>query len=1090
MARPRVSARFVPNRSLEGRTLAVTIAGHLPDGALGIAIYELDRWEEGGRTVVEGHGSNDLLAEFTGTWQQQEKRFSCTGERIIGDKRRDPCVKVQLPGSDQVYELPIVSEKGELEGDSFELGLVLLRGGKELFHSHSPAFVRISGTKPAGAYELKVHWEKPEHHDKSPDPLRIGNGKTWTLGFLGEVVVARYQKGSKVRLGLLVTKKSGALPDKMQARVEIVVHNRFHDPKPEDVYRESQDVLLLKGQASVLLEQDRLLRDCDSAVNHNGLQATVTVHIGPGAVAGPSKGDTLHIMLRKLVLLLPGVCGSRIMIGDKGSIEPFPEWSQLDGWKKRIVDSLTPNCGHAMQLECSQYGVPLHAATRLDMFVSFRVVDAAMHSLEMSDCDIYTCVDNPENILYHTLLKYDGKPVPYYVMKSLPYDWRLKLDSALECLRGETSQRAPDEPVFNEDVEQAEAYGDLVEEYVVHNYTPGYPARVCYQTIPSLKEVIAKAKSRYGATMSEKVVLAGHSTGGLIALGAIQDDTLAPLISDAVFIDVPFFGAAKAYYAVLTGDMGIGFVSPEFFQRTTPNFPVSYHLAPTSQYPHKVVQQSETLKREDGSTYRQYGSSISRRDVPLASEYMTPLMKQARDAGYEALEWNEHLDREANAFHEKIKIVKGDPSTYPKIGIENCSVFWSQVDRKTPEDGTIHTLRLAWEGAQCTGVTYTTTDGDGTVPTASQKGMFPPECLFEIKAKPMHVPAPNDAKIWQRIAKRLDPRPAPQPRIAAFILTRNNQLHDEQLSCQVGDRVGVALDLEDFDEKAAASLQMFVKGPGLEQKLLGKVEGGARSARGEFVIPAPAEGSFVEPVYWIEVEFETRDGKHSQRLGRVQVKIVHSIVIETRKKTGQLLQPEGGRLIWSESRPAHWEDLVLTARTDAGLEIPVQWKVLSPDKGLFESRFSGLNRREGARFSLNPNDRSVPIPFEVVVQAFYGSSQGSAHAAVCIQAESRLVGVALFRIESQTKKSRCGKTVRISANENDAMFELHAVDAHGNDLGTVEGSWKSEGAYNKPQDSHAKDYFMPAKRPSNGSIEATMGKYTARVKIVVEAGQG
>src|SRR5688500_16501112 len=112
-----------------------------------IKLWELDvfRDPETGERRDEGT-QDDLLAEFTGSivpgsadraaadW----RRFELASHRIVSDDPDLVRFKLRLPGVEQVFEVPIVSEAGEAEGRAFELGLSIEHAGAEQYRTSVP----------------------------------------------------------------------------------------------------------------------------------------------------------------------------------------------------------------------------------------------------------------------------------------------------------------------------------------------------------------------------------------------------------------------------------------------------------------------------------------------------------------------------------------------------------------------------------------------------------------------------------------------------------------------------------------------------------------------------------------------------------------------------------------------------------------------------------------------------------------------------------------------------------------------------------------------------------------------------------------
>ncbi len=84
------------------------------------------------------------------------------------------------------------------------------------------------------------------------------------------------------------------------------------------------------------------------------------------------------------------------------------------------------------------------------------------------------------------------------------------------------------------------------------------------------------------ATGESKVILIGHSMGGLIADGYVHSDpTRAALVDSLITIGTPYFGAPKAYYAITQGyTFGNAIITPEIMKVVAQNSPGAYDLIP------------------------------------------------------------------------------------------------------------------------------------------------------------------------------------------------------------------------------------------------------------------------------------------------------------------------------------------------------------------------------------------------------------------------------------------------------------------------------------------------------------------------------
>lgn len=102
-----------------------------------IKIWELDTFKIKGKVKKEGT-PDDLLAEFMG--EIKDAQFKVKESRIVSEDPNLASFQLRVRGSEEVYTIPIVSEEGEAEGGSFELGFSMEAEGEEKFRTRSPCF--------------------------------------------------------------------------------------------------------------------------------------------------------------------------------------------------------------------------------------------------------------------------------------------------------------------------------------------------------------------------------------------------------------------------------------------------------------------------------------------------------------------------------------------------------------------------------------------------------------------------------------------------------------------------------------------------------------------------------------------------------------------------------------------------------------------------------------------------------------------------------------------------------------------------------------------------------------------------------------
>lgn len=83
----------------------------------------------------------------------------------------------------------------------------------------------------------------------------------------------------------------------------------------------------------------------------------------------------------------------------------------------------------------------------------------------------------------------------------------------------------------------------------------------------------------------------------------------------------------------------------------------------------------------------------------------------------------------------------------PRIGWNNCAVFWSSSGANTPGTVRLNSAKKLYEAE--------TIEGDGTVPLESQYGDFPVHTRIRLPGEVEHVPSPNQPFVWERIIKKM-----------------------------------------------------------------------------------------------------------------------------------------------------------------------------------------------------------------------------------------------------------------------------------------------------------------------------------------------
>ncbi len=512
------------------------------------------------------------------------------------------------------------------------------------------------------------------------------------------------------------------------------------------------------AETTISLDQAAVLRDQIAAVNLNVIEAKVTIRQGNGATGHSvqlTSTNLAHVLRQKLLIFLPGVLGSSLYVephlGSDDAIGACRKLPLGQGRDQCLKDALAacnklPSghhkdlCVHGEQLEafprfstgripegagsagiqylklldCGRDGYPLPGAeaVKIDLFRSYGINEGSTIDTTPVSGVVRRLV-SPESLVYgveklnalkappgHPVLTVNGQPAPYYIFQPWPYDWRGRLNGDVDLFMGPDDGRASvDAP---------------------------------YAVPPSIASIMRAKKAQY-PFLAHKAALVGHSTGGLIMRGILIAPGIGDSVDKAAFIDVPFYGAPKAYYVYLTGDMGVPFLGQSQMTLLAPNMPILYYLAPNQYYPDPVAVINGNPR------YRLHTD---------AGDIMRDLLAQAKknglysDSGSPDGGWNGTLETDAALY--AIKVNNGTPA----IGYDNILVFTS--DAKGAK-ATIGALKITPNA-----VTYDAANGDGTVPLVSQRGDFGNRVGVKFQAVAsgaLHTAAPNEEQVWEAIIK-------------------------------------------------------------------------------------------------------------------------------------------------------------------------------------------------------------------------------------------------------------------------------------------------------------------------------------------------
>jgi hypothetical protein len=147
--------RITPGRATDlNKPLELRIHAPARASAVTVKIWEMDTFEG---------SEDDLLATFTGDIEPKPGRgarpadwraFVVKDAKIEEAKPEVVRFQLRFAGTDTVYEVPILSEADEAEGDDFEIGFSIEMGGAEKFRSKAPTLL-VPPKDPIRVFEAR-----------------------------------------------------------------------------------------------------------------------------------------------------------------------------------------------------------------------------------------------------------------------------------------------------------------------------------------------------------------------------------------------------------------------------------------------------------------------------------------------------------------------------------------------------------------------------------------------------------------------------------------------------------------------------------------------------------------------------------------------------------------------------------------------------------------------------------------------------------------------------------------------------------------------------------------------------------------------
>lgn len=388
--------------------------------------------------------------------------------------------------------------------------------------------------------------------------------------------------------------------------------------------------------------------------------------------------ELVYLLKQHPLFFLPGVFGSEIEVRhDGGTEEAWPEFSRI----------FFPGGKEIHLLACSPDGSPRWQAVRTTLldYVFVPRLGSVYRVL-----DLVTSLSNRWPGVYLDRAK--TLRVKQVAFAPVPYDWRLDISSSyLQIAR------------------------DIDRTY---------------------EELAARSEIPF---LDNRISIVGHSTGGVVLRGlASLPNALRDRIGSAFFVNTPFWGAPKAEYVLLTGDMGSEFevlVNDADLAQLAPDLPVLYHLSPGEEYGGEWSVANREARFV--AAKREAGGCSTRQRIEL---YRWPEFRELTGG---MLTFNRALAERARKFRVRCRSARADQV--------DAYVFHSSGLRTIT--GTSHCVDGEVRAAE-------TQHGDGTVPSRSQVAegdisrwatiMRPTQDERE------HTKAANSEWVWGKIQEILD----------------------------------------------------------------------------------------------------------------------------------------------------------------------------------------------------------------------------------------------------------------------------------------------------------------------------------------------
>ncbi len=117
----------------------------LPNNAdnVTIQIKELDTYRAPDGTQINEESDDDLLVTFTG--RIHHRRFEVNNHVNASNDAALPTIKIKFQGSNQIYDIPVVTQAGETEGTNWEVAFTVQYAGQDDYNSPVSFITRAPG---------------------------------------------------------------------------------------------------------------------------------------------------------------------------------------------------------------------------------------------------------------------------------------------------------------------------------------------------------------------------------------------------------------------------------------------------------------------------------------------------------------------------------------------------------------------------------------------------------------------------------------------------------------------------------------------------------------------------------------------------------------------------------------------------------------------------------------------------------------------------------------------------------------------------------------------------------------------------------